>query len=109
MPVEYMEVVSALGSIAAKHPQTMGLLMSSYNSYKDVADALEKARNEYQQASKTATGALDKAGILMQIAALHPDIIKFLAQVLTTWQTRIPDLVQILNEFQAASATAYKS
>jgi hypothetical protein len=109
MAVEYLEVLGAYGAIVSRHPQTTGLLMNLYNSYKELATTIEKAHGEYEHAAQSATGALDKAGILMQVAALHPDVVKFLVTVLTACQTRVPDLIQILNEFQAASAEAYKS
>lgn len=107
--IDYMEVLGILGAIAAKHPQTVGLLMNSYNSYKEVAGELDKVRSEFSATAKSATGPLDQAGILMQLAALHPDAVKFITQMLSNWQTRIPDLVQILNEFQAASSAAAKT
>jgi len=109
MSIDYLEVIGALSAIAAKHPQTMGLLMNSYNSYKEVAGQLDKVRSEFSATAKTATGPIDQAGILMQLAAMHPDVVKFITQMLSNWQTRVPDLIQILNEFQAASSASYKT
>jgi len=109
MAVDYIEVLGALGAIAAKHPQTIGLLATSYSAYQKVAPEIAKAKDEYQKAAAAAKGPIDQAAIAMQLAAMHPEVIAFLTQMLSTWQTRIPDLIQIVNEFAASSNAAVKT
>lgn len=109
MAVEYLEVMGALGSIAAKHPQSTSLAMQTYSLWNSKLDEAKKIYDQYLQASAQATGTLDKAGVLMQLLAMHPDVSKLLLQTIAMWQTRIPDLIDIITEFQEASSEAYKS
>lgn len=109
MAIDYMEVMGTLGSIAARHPQTMSLAMQTYSMYSQYSDEISKMMDEYKRASAQATGKFDIAGILMQICAMHPNGAKVLLQIIAMWQGRIPDLIQIINEFQDASVAAQKT
>jgi len=106
MAIDYMEVMGTLGSIAGKHPQTTSLLMQTVGLWKDHQDEAMKIYGEYMEAVAKATGPLDKAGIAMQLVALHPNVSVLLLQTLAMWQSRIPDLIQVINDFQAASDAA---
>jgi len=109
MAVDYMEVMGALGGIAGRHPQTTSLLMQTYSLWNTHQDEAMAIYNEYQKAAPTATGALDQAGILMQLCAMHPTAAQLLIQTLSMWQSRIPDLTQVITEFQAAAVAAAKT
>ncbi len=109
MAVDYSEVMGLFGSLMGGHPQSMGLLMQSYSGWDGHTDDLTKIANEYQSAAVNATGAMDKGGIAMQLAAMHPWVADLLIQTLLQWQSRIPDLIEIIKEFQAASTAAMKT
>lgn len=109
MAVDFMEVMGALGAIAGKHPQTTSLLMQSYSLWNARADLDRQIYDEYTKAAATATGPMDQAGIAMQLAAMHPAVAQLLKQTLAMWQSRIPDLIQVIDEFQAASVAANKT
>jgi hypothetical protein len=107
--IDYMEVMGTLGSIAAKHPQTTSLLMQTFSLWNSHANEARKVQGEYQEAAQKATGPLDQAGIAMQLVALYPIASQLLLQTLAMWQSRIPDLIQVINEFQASSDAAAKT
>ncbi len=109
MAVDFPEVMNTLMGIAGKHPQTTSLLMQSYSLWNARADKNRHIYDEYMRAAATATGPMDQAGIAMQIAAMNPDALPLVIQTLSSWQTRIPDLIQVLSEFQAASVAAAKT
>jgi hypothetical protein len=109
MAVDYMEVLGVLGSLAAKHPQTTALLLQSYNLWNARADEINKITGEYQNAAAKAAGPLDQVAILMQLVALHPNVVGLLKQTLTMWQTRIPDLLDVIEELQSAAVSAAKT
>jgi len=115
MSVEYMEVMGTLGGIASKHPQTTGLGYNTYSAWSARFDDIKALFEKYQKTVHEAQGqgrdlgTLDKTGIAMQLAAQNPWFIQLVVQTLSQWQTRIPDAVQILNEFQLSSNEAAKS
>jgi hypothetical protein len=115
MSVEYMEVMGVLGSIAARHPQTTGLAYNTYSAWSarfdDIKDLFEKYQKTVHEAQSQGreVGTLDKTGIAMQLAASNPWFIQLVIQTLSQWQTRIPDAVQILGEFQSSASAAAKS
>ena len=109
MAVDFMEVMGALGSIAGNHPQTTALLMQTYSTWNARADKDRQIFDEYNRAAATATGPMDQAGIAMQLAAMHPEVLPLVIQTLASWQSRIPDLIAVLTEFQAASVSAAKT
>ena len=109
MAVDYMEVMGALGAVTAKHPQTVGLLMQTFQQINSNMDKYNKIASQYQQAAGQANGPLDQAGIIMQLLAQHPDVSSLVTQTLASWQSRIPDLIQVITEFQVASTEAAKT
>src|SRR6266581_2251063 len=108
MAIDYMEVMGTLGSIAGKHPQTTSLLMQTYSLWNQ-PELVAKISSEYAKAAATAAGPLDQAGIVMQLVAMHPDVSKLLLQTLAMWQSRVPDLIQVITEFQVAASAAAKT
>ena len=109
MAVDYMEVLGLLGSLSLKHPQTTALTLQTYNLWNTRADELNKVPGEYQSAAAKATGPLDQVAIIMQLVSLHPNIVGLLKQTLVMWQTRIPDLLEVIDEVQSAAVNAAKT
>jgi hypothetical protein len=115
MSVEYMEVMGVLASVASKHPQTTALGYNTYSAWSakfdDIKALFEKYNKTVHEAQSQGrdVGTLDKTGIAMQLAAQNPWFIQLVIQTLSQWQTRIPDAVQILGEFQSSSSEAAKS
>ena len=109
MSIDYMEVMGVFGGLTARHPQTVSLILQTYNLWNNSSVELNKIYGEYNVAAAKATGPLDQAGIVMQLMAIHPSASALLKQTLTMWQTRIPDLLQIIDELQAASTAAAKT
>jgi hypothetical protein len=113
--VDYMEVVGLLGSIAARHPQTTGLGYQTYSAWSarfdDIKELFEKYNKTVHEAQSQGrdVGTFDKTGIAMQLASQNPWFIQLVVQTLANWQTRIPDAIQILNEFQTSSKSAAQS
>lgn len=107
--VDYMEVMGVLGGIAMRHPQSTSLLMQTFSLWNTHSDEVNKTWNEYQVAAAKATGPMDQAGIVLQLMAAHPNAEALLKQTFTMWQTRIPDLIQILDELQNAANEAMKT
>jgi hypothetical protein len=107
--VDYMEVMGVVGSVAAKHPQTTALGMQTKSLWEENRERLTNAYNKFNSTKTPESGMLDHIGILMQIAANDPRITQNLIRILSMWQGRIPDLIQILTEFQASSEAAMKS
>jgi hypothetical protein len=113
--VDYLEVMSTLGSVAARHAETTGLAYQTYATWEKRFDDIKGLFEKYQktvheaQAQGRDPGKLDKAGIAMQLVAQNPWFIQLMVQTLSQWQTRIPDAVKVLNEFQLSSSEAMKS
>ena len=107
--IDYMEVLGILGGLVARHPQSTSLILQTFNLWNGHADEVSKAWSEYQAAAAKASGPLDQGGIVLQLMALHPNAQALLKQTLTMWQTRIPDLIQILDELQSAANEAAKT
>lgn len=109
MAIDYMEVLGIIGGLTARHPQSTSLIMQTYSLWNTNAAEINQVQAEYQRAAPQGSGPMDTAGIVLQIAAMHPKAAALLIQTLTMWQTRIPDLIQILQELQAAATEASKS
>jgi hypothetical protein len=109
MAIDYAEVMQIIGSETAAHPQTTSLAMQTYSLWNAHANEIKQIQTEWQQTEPKATGAFDTVGIALQIMALHPNAANLLIQTLTMWQTRIPDLIQIIGEIQAAATQAAKT
>lgn len=106
MAIDYMEVFGIMGGLAARHPQTTGLLWQTYSLWSPHLGEVNKIAADYQKTAAQAKGPLDQAGIVLQLVAAHPNASALLKQTLTMWQTRVPDLLQVLDELQAAASAA---
>jgi len=109
MGIDAWETLGIFGGEAAKHPQTTGLLMQTYSLWNNHSEELKKVLSEYQNTNAQAKGPIDTGGIVLQLMAMHPFAKDLLKQTLVMWQTRIPDLIQILDELQNAANEAAKT
>jgi hypothetical protein len=115
MPVDYMETMGVVGGTTVKHPQTCALGMKTFGEWKARSDDILHLKNKYletvakSKAEGRELGMLDQVGIGMQLVAQNPWFLALVSKTLTAWETRIPDAVAILNEFQEASNQANKS
>lgn len=115
MPIDYMETMGTIGAVTAKHPRTSSLAMQTYSEWKARLDDIKNVVAKYQETVAKAKaegrdlGMLDQLGIVQQLAAQNPWAVSLLIRTLSAWQTRIPDGVEILTEFQESSAQAYKT
>lgn len=108
MSIDYGEVFQVLGSVAAKHPQTSSLIMQTYGLLKDEGDDVRKMMEKFKEADSQSRGPMDTLAVIMQLTAMNPNTTLKLIQVLSMWQSRIPDLITFLQEFRAESIEANK-
>ncbi len=115
MAVDYVEVMGLLASTMAKHPQTSALGSSTYGNWSARLDDIKRIIAKYNETVAKAKGEgqslgkLDQVAIVMQLAAQNPWFVQLVVQTLSAWQTRIPDGISMLNEFQETSVAANKS
>lgn len=109
MTVSYVEVFEVLGPIGIKHPQTVSLLWQTYGLVNPYLDEFKQFISQYNKTAETANGTIDKAAILLQLMDMHPNVSDILKKVIIMWQTRIPDLLQIIDELQDGATSVGKT